>query len=499
MQQVQQREVPERISWARAMIFGVGFFFLAALLIGQVPGYINLEMTASTLEGFEQGVLALAAVCLGGFAIIQVIMLLFDPKPVVPPIIFTVLGVILALGGTALMLWAGLTGCSPSQIVCNQYFPTSSTNIVPLLGGKFFWFQPNAIDFIMIGATLLGVGMAWIFYSVLAMREQRNPDRRDLGTTPIIRWMIIIGSVLLVAFLIFYTYVSDQGLAYQLFPGHPFRGQKTIDLILSVILSFAIFLTLGAFALRLHYLMRPVRKRTMSGLYAIGALGLAQFGVLLFLAWLLVYPAIAWIQSWTFIGLGHYLTICARKSAIPASCAFSQQAGYIVDGIITMTFFTLLIAAIWAWKSHRNLVVIGGVLTTAILAISTLFVHMHSDEFLIGLLLCGSGLVLAAIWTTVARREFALVGEKRMGCGGMWLIFGTCLFIYLAGFALFSLPSFRETETNVPYVPGVSIPPHPIAGQPPPITQNDALVMLVVMAILAGIQFFFLVRNRYRV
>ncbi|MBV8695303.1 MAG: hypothetical protein JO183_07440, partial [Ktedonobacteraceae bacterium] len=55
MQQAQQREMPERISWARAMIFGVGFFFLGALLIGQVPGYIYLEMTAASLEGFEQG------------------------------------------------------------------------------------------------------------------------------------------------------------------------------------------------------------------------------------------------------------------------------------------------------------------------------------------------------------------------------------------------------------------------------------------------------------
>ncbi|HXX78100.1 MAG TPA: hypothetical protein VEI53_06405, partial [Ktedonobacteraceae bacterium] len=67
MQQAQQRTngsgVPapaERISWARSMIFAAGFFFLAALLIGQVPGYINLVMTASSLVGFEQGILALA-------------------------------------------------------------------------------------------------------------------------------------------------------------------------------------------------------------------------------------------------------------------------------------------------------------------------------------------------------------------------------------------------------------------------------------------------------
>ncbi|MBA2682492.1 MAG: hypothetical protein H0U76_29380, partial [Ktedonobacteraceae bacterium] len=47
MQRVQAREVPERISWARAMIFGVGFFFIAAILIGQLPSYISLQMTAA--------------------------------------------------------------------------------------------------------------------------------------------------------------------------------------------------------------------------------------------------------------------------------------------------------------------------------------------------------------------------------------------------------------------------------------------------------------------
>jgi len=125
----------------------------------------------------------------------------------------------------------------------------------------------------------------------------------------------------------------------------------------------AIFLTLGAFALRLHYLMRPVRKRTMSSLYAFGALGLAQMGVIFLLAWFLAFPVLAWIHSWTFIGLGDWLTVCAKKSAIPQSCAFSAQAGYIIDAVITTNFFALLLVAVWAWKSHRNLVVISCLLT----------------------------------------------------------------------------------------------------------------------------------------
>ncbi|GAC1431354.1 MAG: hypothetical protein PVS3B3_08490 [Ktedonobacteraceae bacterium] len=499
MQQTQRREISEQMSWARAMVFAVGFFFIAALLVGQVPSYIYLQMTAASLVGAEQGSLAMGLTCLAGFAVIQVILLLFDPKPVVPPIIFPALGTILSLGGLAIMLLAVTTGCSPKQTVCNQYFPTSSTSILPILGGNFLWFQPQAFDLVMIGAIVLGVGASMVFYGILALGEMRNPDRRDLGTTPMIRWMIIIATVLLVAFTIFYTYYSDTGIGATLIPGHPFRGTKLVDLILGTLLGLTIFLVLGAFALRLHYLMRPVRKRTMAGLYGFGALGLAQLGAILVLFSLLAYPLIAWIHSWSFIGLGDFLTICARQTAIPASCAFSPQAGYLIDAIVSVNFFIVLAAAIWAWKSHRNIVIIGGVSTVAVLALTTLLVHMHPEELLIALLLCGAALVLAAVWTSVARREFAVVGEKNLGCTGMWLIVGTCLFIYLGAFAFFSIPGFRETEPNIPFIPGLNIPAPAAPGQPPTLGQADAVVLLVLMGILAGIQFVFLIRNRYRV
>src|SRR6266581_5469950 len=105
MQQVQQREIPERMSWARAMIFGVGFFFLAAILVGQLPSYIFNLMTNS-MVGLEQTMLALGAICLASFIIIQVIVLLFDPKPLLPPLIFSGLGAILTVCGLALTFCA---------------------------------------------------------------------------------------------------------------------------------------------------------------------------------------------------------------------------------------------------------------------------------------------------------------------------------------------------------------------------------------------------------
>ena len=207
------------------------------------------------------------------------------------------------------------------------------------------------------------------------------------------------------------------------------------------------------------------------------------------------------MHSWTLIGLGDYLTICAKKSAVPQSCAFSPQAGYIIDTVISGNSFLLLMAAVWAWKSYRNLVIIGSVTIAAVLGLATLLVHTSPSEILTALMLSGAMLILATIWTSVARREFAIVGENNLGCLGMWLVFGTCLLIYIGAFAFFSIPVFPSDPTapNIPYISGTIIPAHPAPNTPPTPGQADAVVLLIVMGILAAIQFYFLVRNRYKV
>ncbi len=478
------------------MVFAVGFFFIAALLVGQIPSFIYYQITASSFIGIEQGFLGLAATCIAGFIVIQVIVLLFDPKPVLPPILFSIVGFPIAIAGLALLLWSAWSG--------NQYFPQATTNVWAVLGGKFLWFPADTIDLSMIGATIMGVGLAMVFFSALAAREQRNPDRGDPGTTPAIRLMLIIGTVMLIVFLFFYTFVSDTQLAQWINPACPIgidpkhgctsiiTGLFVVDTIFNVFLAITILCILGAFALRLHYLMRPVRKRTMSGLYMIG-INLAQFGVIFLVGWLVLYPLIDWIHSWTFVGLGKYLTLCGKLSAIPQSCVFSQQGGYIIDTILTGAFFTLLMAAVWAWKSKRNLVIVGGVTIAAVLAISTLLVHTTPSEEIIAAMLCAGGLILATVWTSVARREFAVVGENNLGCLGMWLVLGTCLLIYIASFAFFSLPVFpNETEPNIPFTPGGGL----VAGSGGNIT---ATAVVIIIGILAAIQFYFLTRNRYKV
>lgn len=482
MQQAQQREAGERISWARALIFAVGFFFIAAFLVGQIPSYINSVMTASSLVGFEQAMLAIAFVSLGGFLVVQAIVMLFDPKPVVPPIIFAALGFIVAAFGTILVLWASWTA--------NQTFPDATVKWNPIWGGSILWFPPDSVDLVALGAVMVFVGLAWLFYGSLALKEQRDPDRRDLGTTPAIRWMIALSAIMLIAFMLLFAFVSPDGLAKVISPKDPNAALLWVNTFYNLFLIVAIILTLGAFALRLHYLMRPVRSRTMSGLYAVG-INLAPLGALCLVAWFAIYPFTYWLHF--LPALGPFFTNCAIKSQIPLSCSYTQEGGDLVGTILTMNSFVILMAAIWAWRTKRNLIVIGCLTIVALLGLATLLTHIEYDvpnQATIALLLCGGSLLLVSIWTSVARREFAVVGEKPLGCLGMWLVVGTALFIYIAAFGFFSIPGFRDTEANVPFTPGALI------GSG---AQLDAVIVALLLGILAGIQFYFLARNRYRV
>jgi hypothetical protein len=460
----QQREAPDRISWARAIIFACGYFFLAAILVGQVPSYVYNTMTSSTLTSFEQGTLSFGLTCLAGFAVVMIIALLFDPKPVVPPLLLTGVGVVLGIVGLAIAILAPLTGY--------HYFPTAQTQILPLLGGNFLWFQPDNIDVLAIGLVILFVGVAAVFYSVLAIGEQHNPDRRDLGATPAVRIMLLISAGLLAVFLYLYNYQVGPAL------------------VQTIIIGVAVFAGFGALALRLHYLMRPVRKRVMSGLYLVGTMGLAQIGAIFVLLWLVVYPLLALIHPWTFIGLGDFLTVCSRRTAIPSSCAFSQDAGYIVDTIISSAFFGLSLLAVAIWKNQRNTIVVSSIVLMGVIALSVFVLHTSSSDIATALMVAAGVLVVGTIWTLSSRREFAIVGENRLGCLGMTLLAGTCLCVYLAAFAFFSMPYFKETNfETVPNVPSVA----QNAGA------TDAFVMFALFVILGLIQFFFLVRNRYRV
>ena len=222
--------------------------------------------------------------CLAGFVVIQIVVLLFDPKPVIPPIVLSVLGVPIALAGLAVMLWASYTN--------NQYFPAQNVYWNPVLGGNVLWFPPLSFDLIMLGLAIMGVGVSMVFFSILALREQRNPDRSDPGTTPAVRALISFGITFLIVFMLFYLLVSPQSFA----ASHGL-SLAVVNTIFNVWLGIASILGRWAhLPFCFHYLLRPVRKRTMSGLYVVG-INLAQLGVIFLLAWFLGLSAIAWIYT----------------------------------------------------------------------------------------------------------------------------------------------------------------------------------------------------------
>src|SRR5258708_16361007 len=89
------------MSWARAILIATGFFFVTAILTGQLPSYFYTTSTLSTLAQFEQGMLDLALLAIGIGVLCFEISFLYDPKPLIPWILFAVLG----LGATVVGLF----------------------------------------------------------------------------------------------------------------------------------------------------------------------------------------------------------------------------------------------------------------------------------------------------------------------------------------------------------------------------------------------------------
>jgi len=59
------REHEKPMSWPRAMLIAVGFFFVTAIFLGQIPSYVYTVATLSTLQRLEQGFLSLGLLSLG--------------------------------------------------------------------------------------------------------------------------------------------------------------------------------------------------------------------------------------------------------------------------------------------------------------------------------------------------------------------------------------------------------------------------------------------------
>ncbi len=454
------REHERPMSWARAMVIAVGFFFLTAILVGQLPSYIFTISTASTLTHFEQGTLDLGLLALGFGLIAFEVSFLYDPKPLIPWILFAVVGAGIAIVG-AFLLFQVWQGAWPQQI------PTEQQHYLINPG----WFQVGSIDISAVGmiALLTGLGM----FSTAALTR---PVLSGSILGPTRDLFVRFGLGLALVLLALYTTLLTFAPAAVGGADHP-AGIGNAILFLAVISAI--------FALQVWLLpvMVANRQRFMPGVYLHGVVGLlGSVAIPMLVIWAAVFPVVNLIHK---VDTEQFWVECAQKTDIPGSCTFSPFTGYIICAIVFTMTFGLLIAGLYFWSTRRDTVILGGTIGMIYLAIAASVIHLDVPaQVPLGLIIAASIAIAAFIFTWATQREFAPVSPQQLGCTGQWLVLGTLLLIYLFGFALFSMPNFFEIEAlALFYQPGQG-------------GLHDAFWAVLLMGGLAALQFTIFVRRR---
>ena len=269
------REHERPMSWARAMVIAVGFFFLTAILVGQLPSYIFTISTASTLTHFEQGTLDLGLLALGFGLIAFEVSFLYDPKPLIPWILFAVVGAGIAIVG-AFLLFQVWQGAWPQQI------PTEQQHYLINPG----WFQVGSIDISAVGmiALLTGLGM----FSTAALTR---PVLSGSILGPTRDLFVRFGLGLALVLLALYTTLLTFAPAAVGGADHP-AGIGNAILFLAVISAI--------FALQVWLLpvMVANRQRFMPGVYLHGVVGLlGSVAIPMLVIWAAVFPVVNLIHK----------------------------------------------------------------------------------------------------------------------------------------------------------------------------------------------------------
>lgn len=475
------REHEQPMSWARAVIMAVGFFFLAIMLVGQVPGYFFTISTLAKLTRFEQGFLAAGLLSVGLGVIALEIALLYDPKPVIPWPIFGIIGAgVTAIG--AFFVFQVYTGAwheyLPDAVITTQVVNGANVNTTtywPTPGQSWLlnpvWFQPQSIDLQMIGLLGLVIGLGMLVIAVL------NPailSGRFVGPTRdyIVRISIAAAVALVAVWLTIYTFAPVV-----------FDPAGVSGVIGNIMLFIALVLALLALVAWLLPVMVGHRQQFMPGNYLHGVVGLfGTIGIPLLILWAAIYPIVYWIHQGD---TQQFFVQCAQKTDIPGSCTFTPFTGYIICAIVFSIPFGLLIAGIYFWTTRRNTVVLGGTYGIVWIGLVATLIHQDNPEQLpIGLLVAVGIMLLAFVWTWATQVEFAPTRAEPLGCTGQWLVLGTLLLVYLMGFSLLSIPSFFETEAlALFYQPGIG-------------GLHDAFWGLLLMGGLAAFQITLLVRRK---
>ncbi len=464
MQQIRTQDQPEqRMSWARAIILAAGLFFVAMILMNQFPGYIYTVFTGARLTKFEQGMLDVSLVSLGLAILLMTVLFLFDPKPVVPPFLVAGFGAVLFVVGLAGLILIYITG--------HQYLP-DSPDFPAGTGGTLFgsgWIQAQSIDLEAISMIVMGTGFGVLIYALLAwagFRKGLTGPARDF-----LAWgAAIISAILMVIYVVLYTFQGDTILGL---------GNGPALLIGNIVLGIALLLAFGAVQIWFLPVMIAERRRYMPASYLIVAFGLLPMFVVFLVLFLIGYPLVNWIHSWDGT---NFLTVCAVKTDVPATCTFTQYSGYILVTLANGAFFTAGLAAIYWWRKNRQAVILSTVISFLLCAFAAVVIHTDA-QLRVALFIGIAVLLMAMVWTYSTRHEYASTAAVQLGCAGQWLVLGTVILVYLAGFAFFSFQQFFETEAlGINYTGG--------PGQ-----LHDAFWSLLVFGGLALVQFILLSRR----
>ena len=478
------REHERPMSWARAVVIATGFFFITAILVGQLPSYIFTISTLSTLARFEQGALDLGLLAVGFGLIALTTAFLYDPKPIFPWPLFAVVGLALSAVGIY-MDWQVAIGIGSQNPLTGQpgwgeflttivsQSASGSTTYWPSPNqGYLFqpaWFQPESIDLSSIGMIAILIGLGLFLVAILnpfALRGRLSGPLHSL----LIRFSIGLSIVIIALFLTIQTFAGTT---------HNFLLGTAINILLFI----ALCLAMAAVLIWLLPVMVANRQRFMPSVYLHGVVGLlGSVGVPLLIIWVLMYPVVNLIHGFDSQEI---FVQCALKNQIPASCTFTPYSGYIICAIVFTMTFGLLIAGLYFWSTRRDSVVLGGTMGLLFLAITVTIIHVDDPVQLpMGLMIATGIAVVAFFWTWSTQREFASTQAQQLGCAGQWLVLGTLLLIYLFGFAIFSMPNFFETEAlALFYIPG--------RGQ-----LHDAFWAMLLMGGLAALQLVFLAQRR---
>jgi hypothetical protein len=472
------------MSWARAVVLATGFFFISAIYLGQIPAFFSLAYTQAQLHTASEATLSLGLLALGLALIAITASFLYDPKPVLPflPPLFGLIGLGLAGIGVIGMGFVLLTGHHffPDQTVTVVNGSVNTANWPDPSHGWFlnqYWFQPQSVDIGAISFIAFITGMGILTYAALYY-PWRNGKLTPVVTAFITRLAVGVAGALLLAYLTVYTF--SPNLTVKTYAS---------GAVENVILAAALGLVLFALQVWMLQVMTAPgnRQRFMPSMYLHGVMLLGNVAVPLLGIFVVLYPVVNWMYSTHF--MGDYWVQCAIKTAIPDSCTFTPDIGYIIAGLVAGMLFTFMIAAGYLWNRKPAFVKLGSTFAFVFAALAVVATHdtidlTHANQLPVSLMLAIGIAILGVIWTVATQREFVPQAARNvaLGCTGQWLVMGTLLLIYLAGFAFFSYPQFFDTEQNLISAQG-------------PTAVHDAYWVLLIAGGLAAMQFAFLSRR----